>query len=252
VLAFVGKLIRNNLPDLQHYETEKSVSLANPYLAVLHKTILAIAFLYAANNILGEQAYLKFEQPVGAFRLRLKDPDGRLTYKDFAAAPYCGKRECSEMACSCKRGQEKCKTTAGSKCKCKTKGGKTKCTVQCSSDSAADCKCSSKKGKKKCVQQRCGRSACRWLDSADITHGFMNSAFFVSTRISERPERFECIRPVAPLPDGCLADAASFPQGREQAQRCCEAGKWQQNTRDERHAKSFYVAHVVRLHGSLL
>ena len=217
---WMGRLARNQLPDFTTYETENTVKLANPRLAILHKLICLGAFLYACDNILGDRGYLAYSDPVAAFQVRLHDiSPPSTTYKSFREAPYCNSRVC-HFGAACHEDEPGCS--------CYTEAGQTKCRLLCdpSQLSSSECKCkATKDGTQRCVRQVCAVAECKFFDALEIQYGMMDSAIFITTRVDEIAEDFNCVRLRSNRPE--CADTANTQllksdQSQSWTKHCCE------------------------------
>ena len=56
-------IVAKQMPDLDNFNTQKTVTIRNPILAKMNFAILILASLYMLTNIFHEQAYLTFDGP---------------------------------------------------------------------------------------------------------------------------------------------------------------------------------------------
>jgi len=80
--------------DWTHYETSRILRIKAPRCATVFNVIALLIYWWGVWELLVDQAYLEYEQPVGSIRPTLKESEGAVF--NISGAPYCAgqQREC--------------------------------------------------------------------------------------------------------------------------------------------------------------
>lgn len=76
--------------DWRYVKLPRKVEIKSRLVARLRGFVSFCVCFYTAYDIFAKQRYLTYDDPVGTFRVRLKDPTS-LTFENFKEAPYCRK-----------------------------------------------------------------------------------------------------------------------------------------------------------------